>query len=596
MRGDRAKGDGSSGPPPGASSGAGERRSGWKSQRNRQGRFRPSLTRILLATVLATAVVVVETTRAVARGKEVRARAAKVLLEEARGRARELGHLLSLTPLPPEEAARWVEEGGATGTSPFRSLSGVRPSVLLLDTTGVLLVYPEKSWIGRPVLSGKDSLYDPALWKILPEALSESSNAWCLVSDVLSQGSWVRARSSLLASVPVPLPDGGRWQLWLYATPPEGAIPGVPSPYRTAVLAFVSVAVVLGLVHLLPEYRKARIRADEAETEAARWQVLFRESPEALVLVDGQDRIVEANRAFLDLVGRSWSEVAGVRLGEFFAEGKGLRRDREGEGATTSPIEGRLLARHGPLVEVEMHCRPVSQGVPPHRLCSLRDMTWRRQEERRMLKMGEKERMVLGKALHDGLGQQLAGLAILARTFAQELTAKGTAEASEAHRIADLLREAVGEVRLLSRGLELAEYEPGELPQALEELGQVMGQLLGAQVSIRVDLPSGSPGPSLDRFQTTQVYRLCHDLLSDAVRNRLAGRIELSLEAPGEEARIHLVHDGSRPLPERARVSSLVMQRVAYRVRVLEGRLEESSGERGRSEIAVCFPLRSLEP
>lgn len=75
---------------------------------------------------------------------------------------------------------------------------------------------------------------------------------------------------------------------------------------------------------------------------------------------------------------------------------------------------------------------------------------------------------LIGRELHDELGQHLVATAMAAQVLAQKLNQPGAI--TDARRIVRLIEEAIAKARKLARGLILASIEPDRFAQELEEL------------------------------------------------------------------------------------------------------------------------------
>src|SRR5439155_11590136 len=95
----------------------------------------------------------------------------------------------------------------------------------------------------------------------------------------------------------------------------------------------------------------------------------------------------------------------------------------------------------------------------------------RKELERALLEISEREQRRIGHDLHDGLGQHLAGTELMSQVLEEKLTAKNLkTEAGRAGDIARHVREAISQARMLARGLSPVVLEAGGLMSALQEL------------------------------------------------------------------------------------------------------------------------------
>jgi signal transduction histidine kinase len=93
--------------------------------------------------------------------------------------------------------------------------------------------------------------------------------------------------------------------------------------------------------------------------------------------------------------------------------------------------------------------------------------------EREVLEIAEREKQRLGRELHDGLCQSLAGIAALSSALSRSLAAGGQpGPAAAADEIVRLLNEAIGEARDLAHGLSLISSNDSGLVGNLETLAR----------------------------------------------------------------------------------------------------------------------------
>ena len=78
---------------------------------------------------------------------------------------------------------------------------------------------------------------------------------------------------------------------------------------------------------------------------------------------------------------------------------------------------------------------PGEDGTPAYIIATGIDITERKRLEKAILEISAEEQRRIGQDLHDGLGQQLTGIAFMSKVQEQKLAEKGLAEAAEAARI-----------------------------------------------------------------------------------------------------------------------------------------------------------------
>ncbi len=106
-------------------------------------------------------------------------------------------------------------------------------------------------------------------------------------------------------------------------------------------------------------------------------------------------------------------------------------------GAPTIAFENRYRCKDGPYRWLQWNAR----SLPDRRLiyATARDVTDQKRMEREILDVGDREKERLGRELHDGLCQNLAGIAALSAALSRKLAAGSEPAAVEAAEIARLL-------------------------------------------------------------------------------------------------------------------------------------------------------------
>src|SRR5262245_12502569 len=115
---------------------------------------------------------------------------------------------------------------------------------------------------------------------------------------------------------------------------------------------------------------------------------------------------------------------------------------------------------------------PLLRRVIDYAVTRSRDYAARRRLEQEVLESSEHERQRIARDLHDDLGQQLTGIAIMARGLASRLAARDLPEAGEARELSELVQGAIAQSVALARGLDPLTEFGAELPMALEALAQ----------------------------------------------------------------------------------------------------------------------------
>lgn len=149
--------------------------------------------------------------------------------------------------------------------------------------------------------------------------------------------------------------------------------------------------------------------------------------------------------------------------------------------------------------------------------------------EKQMLDVSDKERRRFGHDLHDGLGQQLTGIALLSESLAHRLQGQASPLVEQAEQITSLVSETIGWTRELARGLSPLTLETDGLVAALEELATRAKKLFGVACTFDCehdDLP-------IPDESAVHVYRIIQEAVSNSVKHGKAKNVVIRAVVAG---------------------------------------------------------------
>ena len=213
----------------------------------------------------------------------------------------------------------------------------------------------------------------------------------------------------------------------------------------------------------------------------------------------------------------------------------------------------------------------------------------RRKLEKQLLRTSELEQQRIGQELHDGLGQELAGLAFMVGALARRIASVRPQETRTITEILDLVHKAVNEVRGVSKGLYPVEVRSGGLALALRELAANTRKLFGVVCTFASD----EDLEIHDTAVATHLYRIAQEAISNAIKHGQARNIAISLKKTEAEVILSIANDGMDFRAD-AVSTGLGMQIMAYRADVIGGRLEVTPGAKGGATVACSLPSSSM--
>jgi diguanylate cyclase (GGDEF)-like protein/PAS domain S-box-containing protein len=200
-----------------------------------------------------------------------------------------------------------------------------------------------------------------------------------------------------------------------------------------------------------------------ASGEEARFRQLAETRPDA-VLVHSDGCIVYANRAAAKLLQLQDPQTMIAQRLERFVNPEFQREllaHRAGDFAAS------LRRSDGATVYVEIAASPISMDGHFSTVLVCRDVTERVTLEHELLDVASREQAHLAHDLHDGLGQQLTGIALLLRGLGDQIVRESPAHAEDFERIGALVTKSIEDMRRLASGMSPIAIERAGLAGAL---------------------------------------------------------------------------------------------------------------------------------
>ncbi|HEX4152132.1 MAG TPA: ATP-binding protein [Steroidobacteraceae bacterium] len=245
----------------------------------------------------------------------------------------------------------------------------------------------------------------------------------------------------------------------------------------------------------------------------------------------------------------------------------------------------------GARIWVREVCRPVMRRG---RLLSIVGFTQDITEQRRLAGLlndiGYRERARIGADLHDGLGQELTGLALLLGGIATRAAQEGSMLAGELRELSSLASKSIETVREIAHGLLPLKMNHIGFRQLLRRLARSMRATFGVRVNIRFQgenahMPVGETAEHL--------YRIAQEAVANAVKHGRAKHVTLRLSASGARIVFAASDDGTGIDPER-HGEGMGLQIMRYRTRMLGGLLDIQRRKTGGTRLRCIMPRTSI--
>ncbi len=262
-------------------------------------------------------------------------------------------------------------------------------------------------------------------------------------------------------------------------------------------------------------------------------------------------------KPFLDFVHPDDREATTTEIGRLAA------------GQPTVLFENRYRHQDSSYRWLQWNARPVpGRGLI---YATGRDLTRLKCLEREVLEVADREQERLGRELHDGLCQSLAGIAALSATLSRNLAANGEPAASAAAaEIAELLSETIGQAHDLARGLGPVGLHGSGLAGALESLALNVEHMFRVSCTLTCD----DPFLGLPDEVKLHLFRIAQESVHNAVAHGRADRIEIRLSRRDGKG-VLSIRDNGVGISEKARtVDGIGLHTMASRARLIGGSLK----------------------
>ena len=216
-----------------------------------------------------------------------------------------------------------------------------------------------------------------------------------------------------------------------------------------------------------------------------------------------------------------------------------------------------------------------------------RQMAETRELEKALLEVGDRERAAVGQDLHDGLCQQLVGVAFCANMLKDEAGNRDSDLVPEASRIADLLDEAITQARNLARGL----YPVRLLTEGLEMAVLEMATTMTNRYGIPCDVDCPRPLPHLTENTAIQIYRIIQEAVANAAKHGKPNRIVIRLSFHDQMLSIEVVDNGMGVAATAGNPTGMGLSIMGYRARMVGAGFHLRENEPTGTRVECRLPI-----
>jgi PAS domain S-box-containing protein len=223
-------------------------------------------------------------------------------------------------------------------------------------------------------------------------------------------------------------------------------------------------------------------------------------------------------------------------------------------------------------------------GVATGISISMRDITERKRLEQEILDVSGRERQSIGRDLHDGLGQELTGVALMLRGLASRIQERCPDVVDNVNEIVGHVNQSIETARSLARGLLPVRTETGGLTSALRALAARSRDLYGLEVNFGAQI---WPGFVLTETNASHLYRITQEALTNAARHGRATLVQISLQAKESGFSLRITDNGVGLLPALPPSAGMGLKIMKYRADMIGAKFEITANQPHGAVVAV---------
>ena len=243
--------------------------------------------------------------------------------------------------------------------------------------------------------------------------------------------------------------------------------------------------------------------------------------------------------------------------------------------------------KDGSTFPAELAVGQASSGSASVFVNVVHDVTERNGLESALLGSVAREQRKLGSEMHDGLGQELAGLSFLIAAIARKAQRKALVTTVDLKQLASVATRALQSCHDIALGLSPIEESHGGLAAGLRTLVARLNKLPGPAVRLTI---YGSPAGELAPPVADHLYRIAQEALSNALKHAHATAVAVTLAIGTGTVQLEIRDDGvgiKLPDPNRQRLGLRTMR---YRAAAVGAQLAITPAPGGGTRVVCDYP------
>lgn len=367
----------------------------------------------------------------------------------------------------------------------------------------------------------------------------------------------------------------------------------IRTPFIQTGLISLSLGFIIVLISSQLFFRIAEPITQQIEQQAETFQTLAETASEGIVLINTDGLIQYINPAGEAMFGYTEDVLLGQSVNQLMPLTTRKSHDQYINNYLGSGI-GKIIGIGRQLVgqrkngsQFPMHLSIGDINLKHTRLFAgvIMDLSDRQKMQREIMEVPVREQRRIGQELHDGIGQQLTGLGMLARSLVNKASKP---EYELASQLSTGLQEALAQVRALSRGLVPIEIDAAGFVQSLRNLTDEIRRQSHMPVTLKI--LNGIEFGNDDMVM--HLYRIAQEALNNAIKHAEASNIQVTLDVDGEDGILEVYDNGRGMSDEIVKFEGLGLSIMKYRCSLFEGEVKVDPAESGGTRVCCRFPLK----
>lgn len=323
-------------------------------------------------------------------------------------------------------------------------------------------------------------------------------------------------------------------------------------------------------------------------------KAIFDNTADAIITMSEEGTILSSNRAITKMFGYQEVELIGQNVNillpfPFNDSGDGFMKNVVNTGETRitgmdREIQG--LKKDGTVFPIELTISDIKWDDSRLFTGIIRNLTAKKNLERRIFEIGNEERRRIGRELHDALGQMLTGIRLLSENLAKKLQVNELPGTEEVKEIAEMVKEADEYTRKLSRGLVQVDLEKKGLSLALQNLCSQFTKASGVQCNY-----SESGNVEIENHTLAlHIYRIVQEAINNAVKHAEPDKIMVRISSNPDHTAVTISDNGKGFLSDTEHESGSGIEIMKYRAGIMGGIFEIVRTEQGLTQVRCIVP------